>query len=143
MQWTDGPNAGFSSGHPWLPVPASYKTHNVATEVADPDSVLQFYRQLLKLRHTDRALLDGGYVALNPDDTHVLSYLRRYKDETLVVVLNMSGERQQVRLDLSPLKLRGRAQTVLTTMRRAPHEMALDELDLEPFAVYLGRINGF
>ena len=51
MQWNDSPNAGFSQAAPWLPVPASYKTHNVASELKDPDSVLQFYRRLLTLRH--------------------------------------------------------------------------------------------
>jgi glycosidase len=49
-------------------LPASYKTHNVESERSDPDSVLQFYRHLLKLRHTDQALLDGKYVPLNPQD---------------------------------------------------------------------------
>jgi alpha-glucosidase len=142
MQWTEGPNAGFSSGQPWLPVPASYKTHNVATELADPDSVLQFYRHLLKLRHTDRALLDGDYLALDPDDSRVLSYLRRYNDEAVVVMLNMSGEQQHVRFDQTPLKMGAKAQTLLTTMPGVPKEMALADVVLEPFAVYMGRING-
>jgi alpha-glucosidase len=142
MQWSEGPNAGFSSGHPWLPVPPSYKTHNVATELSDPDSVLQFYRRLLHLRHTDRALLDGEYVALNPDDSDVLSYLRRYKDEALVVILNMSGEKQHVRFNLAPLKLAARAQTMLTTMHGMPKELALADVDLEPFAVFIGRVAG-
>src|SRR6202050_2037816 len=58
MQWDDSPNAGFSQTTPWLPVPASYKTHNVASELQDPNSILQFYRHLLALRHQEHALLD-------------------------------------------------------------------------------------
>jgi alpha-glucosidase len=134
MQWSDGANAGFSTGAPWLPVSASYKTHNVATELADPDSVLVFYRRLLKLRHTDRALLEGDYVALNPDDPSVLSYLRRYQDETLVVILNLTPGKQHVRLGGL-----GEARTVLTTMKGVPERMTLASVDLEPFAVYMGR----
>ena len=65
MQWSDTPNAGFTTGVPWLPVPVSYQTHNVATEKADPDSILNFYKNLLAIRHTNKALLDGDYVALN------------------------------------------------------------------------------
>ena len=65
MQWNDKPNAGFSTATPWLPVPPSYKTHNVATESKDPDSILNFYKSVLALRHTNHALLDGNYVALN------------------------------------------------------------------------------
>src|SRR5439155_588535 len=45
MQWNDSTNAGFSQAIPWLPVPPSYKTHNVASELKDPDSILQFYRR--------------------------------------------------------------------------------------------------
>jgi len=139
MQWSDGPNAGFSSGHPWLPVPASYTTHNVATETADPDSVLQFYRRLLQLRHTDRTLLDGEYVALNPDDTHVLSYLRRTEHEAVVVILNMSGQKQHVRFDLTSLGLANQTETIVTTMNGAHGVIALGDVDLEPFAVLIGR----
>jgi alpha-glucosidase len=47
MQWNDDPNAGFSRATPWLPVPPSYKTHNVARELEDPESVLQLYKHLL------------------------------------------------------------------------------------------------
>jgi len=51
MHWNDRQDAGFSKARPWLPVPPSAKTHNVAGEMKDPSSVLSFYRQLLALRH--------------------------------------------------------------------------------------------
>jgi len=140
MQWSDAPNAGFSSGHPWLPVPASSKSHNVAAEMADPDSVLQFYRRLLELRHTEGALLDGKYVALNPDDAQVLSYLRRSRNEAVVVVLNMSGQRQHVRLDLEAQGLGGRAQILATTLSGVRGTIDLADVDLEPFGVVVGRV---
>ncbi len=65
MQWNSGPNGGFTSGTPWLPVPPSAATHNVETESKDPNSILEFYRHLLALRHQNRALLDGEYIPLN------------------------------------------------------------------------------
>jgi len=101
MQWNDSTNAGFSQATPWLPVPPSYKTHNVASELKDPDSVLQFYRRVLALRHENAALRDGQYVPLNESDQNVLSYLRRHKDEAVLVVLNMSGIEQNVSFDLT------------------------------------------
>ena len=91
---------GFTKGIPWLPIPVSYKTHNVATEQKDPNSILVFYQDLLKLRHTNQALLDGDYVALNESDPNVLSYLRRYKDQAVLVVLNMSAEPQKASFNL-------------------------------------------
>jgi alpha-glucosidase len=95
MQWNDAENAGFSTHEPWLPVPPSYKTHNVAAESKDPNSVLEFYRKVLALRHTKSVLLEGNYSALNEDDPNVLSYLRTYKGKSVLVALNMSGSAQK------------------------------------------------
>jgi alpha-glucosidase len=141
MQWNNSPNAGFTQATPWLPVPPSYKTHNVASELQDPNSVLQFYKHLLALRHQERALLDGDYVPLNQDNPNVLSYLRRYKNETLLVVLNMSGMPQQVGFNLSEQGLpSAKATTMLTTLAVAPSGL-LEQVALDPFAVYIARIS--
>src|SRR5271166_4514184 len=48
MQWDESANAGFSTAAPWLPIPPTYKTHNVADESKDPNSVLEFYKSVLK-----------------------------------------------------------------------------------------------
>ncbi len=117
MQWDNTPNAGFTSGVPWLPIPVSYKTHNVASELENPNSILMFYKNLLALRHSDPALLDGDYVALNQDDANVMSYLRRYQDEAVLVVLNMSPEPQKASFNLAPQGFSSsEAKTLLTTM---------------------------
>jgi alpha-glucosidase len=139
MQWNDSANAGFSTAKPWLPLPASYKTHNVATEQKDPDSILNFYRNVLKLRHDDEAMLDGKYVALNESDDNVLSYLRVDGDRAILVVLNMTGEAQKPRFDLSAQGFAKAQPTVLlTTMKSEPG--SLNGLSLEPFAVYIAEV---
>ena len=121
MQWDDTANAGFSQKKPWLPVPPSFKTHNVAAELRDPNSILSFYKQVLALRHTNHALLDGEYIALNESDPNVLSYLRKYKDETVLVALNMSPAAQKVSFDLSPQGLSAaKAMTLVTSMTQSP-----------------------
>jgi alpha-glucosidase len=139
MQWTGGANAGFSGATPWLPVPASAATHNVASENKDPDSVLEFYKRVLALRHENHALLDGEYVALNQDDPNVLSYLRRYKDEAVLVVLNMTGSPQKVRFDLAA---QGFPSAKAKLLLSAPHseQSALGDLTLEPFGVYIAEV---
>ena len=141
MQWNDSSNAGFSQAAPWLPVPARYKTHNVETELKDPNSVLQFYKRLLVLRHQESALLDGDYVALNQDNRDVLSYLRRHGNEAVLVVLNMSNAKQKIGLDLSPEGFpSAKAMPLLTTLA-APPAGRLDQVALDPFAVYIARIS--
>jgi alpha-glucosidase len=142
MQWDDSANAGFTRGTPWLPVPPSYKTVNVAGELEDPSSILHVYRSLLTLRHQNRALLDGDYVALNENDINVLSYLRRYKNEAVLVVLNMSSQAQEVSFDLAPLGFAAKsAHTLLTTMAAGSNEGLLSHLSLEPFSVYIGTVS--
>src|SRR5205823_13234702 len=101
MQWNNGDNAGFTHGKPWLPIAANYTTHNVASEEKDRNSVLNFYRAVLKLHHTDPALVEGNYVALNESDPNVVAYVRQYKDRAVLVALNMSGAAQKASFDLS------------------------------------------
>jgi alpha-glucosidase len=141
MQWDSTANAGFSQAKPWLPVPASYKTHNVATELKEQDSILNFYRRVLALRHQDAALRDGEYVALNENDPNVLSYLRRYKDEAVLVVLNMSSMPQKVSFDLQAQGLTAsKATTMLSTGKAKNASVSLQSISLDPFAVYIGKV---
>jgi alpha-glucosidase len=136
MQWDGSENAGFTKGTPWLPVPPTYKTHNVADESKDPNSILEFYKKVLKLRHRNRALLDGSYTALNESDTNVLSYLRLYKDQGVVVALNMSETPQQVKLELKG-KGFSSAKSLLATGQSG---VKGDEVSLEPYGVFVGEL---
>jgi alpha-glucosidase len=140
MQWTDGQNAGFSKVKPWLPVPASAKTHNVASEMKDPNSVLSFYRQVLAMRHQEPALLEGNYVPLNQTDPNVLSYVRMYKNEAILVMLNMSGKDQQVRLDLSPTGFASPRVGVLLTSFHKPLPPASGSIAMEPYSAFIAKI---
>ena len=141
MQWDDKLNAGFSRTRPWLPVSDNYRTHNVADEQKDPNSILVFYQQLLALRRRNPALLDGNYVALNEDDPNVLSYLRAYKDKAVLVVLNMSDETQKANFDLAAQRFSaGEATTLLTTMPELHASATLSSMKLAPFGVYIGEV---
>jgi len=137
MQWDESENGGFSKAAPWLPVPATAKTYNVADESKDPESVLNFYKKVLKLRHTNRALLDGSYVPLNENDQNVLSYLRSYKDQAVVVALNMSGAPQKVNLELSKHGFSS-AKSLLATGKSAA---AGDVVTLEAYGVFIGQLS--
>ena len=136
MQWDSSENAGFSKATPWLPVPPAYKTHNVADESKDPDSVLEFYKKVLKLRHTNAALLDGSYTAINESDANVLSYLRVYKGEAVVVALNMSGTPQKLNLDLKRNGFTA-AKSLLATRKSGAKA---SEVSLEPYGVFIGEL---
>ena len=140
MQWNEGANAGFSKTKPWLPVPPSAKTHNVADEMKDANSVLSFYRQLLALRHKEAALLDGDYISLNDNDPNVLTYVRRYKDEAILVVLNMSASDQKVGFDLSSLGFTAPKLSVLLTSFHKPLAGMTSELPMEPYSAFIAKV---
>ena len=141
MQWSDAPNAGFTTGTPWNAIPDTYKTYNVADELKDPDSILNWYKALLALRHTDGALLEGKYIALNEDDPNVLAYLRRTDAETVLVAINMSAEPHKIRFAQTISLDCSRAKTLLTTQASLKqNSCAPGELALEPFAVYIADV---
>jgi alpha-glucosidase len=138
MQWNTGANAGFSTKDPWLPVPPSYKTHNVATESKDPHSVLSMYKKVLALRHTNEALLEGSYTALNEDDANVMSYLRSYKGKAVLVALNMSASPQKATFNLAD---KGFSAASLKTLVATPQSSAKgSEVTLEPFGVFIAEV---
>src|SRR6202167_2370676 len=139
MQWNTASNAGFSSTKPWLPVPPSYKTHNVESESKDPNSILNLYRKVLALRHTNEALLEGSYTALNEDDPNVMSYLRSYKGKAILVALNMSATPQKMVFDLSP---QGFGEAALKTLI-ASHAATTkgNEVALEPFGLLIAEVS--
>jgi alpha-glucosidase len=105
MQWTPGPQAGFSTNpHTWLPVAPDYKTVNVETETADPNSLLNWHKRLIGLRRSDPALHDGGMVIVDAHDPDVLSYLRTAPDKgtggSVLVLMNLSAGPKTVTPDL-------------------------------------------
>src|ERR1700733_12802370 len=137
MQWDETDNAGFSKAAPWLPVPPTYKTHNVADESKDPNSVLSFYKKVLKLRHTNKALIDGTYTPLNENDQNVLSYMRVYKDQVVLVALNMSGAQQKVNFEMSQHGFSS-AQSLAATGNSS---IKGDVVTLEPYGVFIGQLS--
>ena len=142
MQWSAEENAGFSKSKPWLPVSPAYTTHNVASELKDSSSVLQAYRQLLSLRHKNPALLDGEYIAVNESDANVLSYVRKYKDQAVLVVLNMSGQKQDASFDLTSQGFTGKsAHTLFNSAGKGSDDSALSHMSLEPFSAYVGSLS--
>jgi alpha-glucosidase len=140
MQWNDSQNAGFTKAKPWLPVPPSAKTHNVASEMKDENSVLSFYRQLLALRHKEPALLEGNFQLLNDSDPNVLTFVRRHKDEAILVMLNMSAAEQQVPLDISTLGFAMPRVSVLLTSFHKPLPPAGGTVPMEPYSAFIAKI---
>ena len=90
MQWDAGPQAGFTSGTPWMPVNPNYRDINAAAQVADPSSVFSHYRQLIALRHDLPAVAYGNFSMLLQDDKQIYAFTRRLDDVELLTLANFS-----------------------------------------------------
>ena len=91
MQWSTGHAAGFTTGRPWEALQADTQAINVATEAADPNSLLNHYRRLIALRKSNDALATGRLVPLTDDRADVVAYLRREGDKVVLVVANLGA----------------------------------------------------
>ena len=141
MQWNDEPNAGFTTGIPWNAIPVTYKSYNVEDEAKDPNSILNWYKALLALRHTDPALLDGAYIPLNESDAEVLSYLRKASGYAVLVAINMSAEPRALHFDLALQGIAATsAKTLLTTQPSLKEKASIAQISLEPYGVYIGAV---
>jgi oligo-1,6-glucosidase len=88
MQWDAGPNAGFTTGDPWLRVNPNYTWLNAAAELDATDSVFAHYQALIRLRHELRILVDGEFTPLMEDDPQLWAYTRATVDRRLLVIAN-------------------------------------------------------
>lgn len=91
MQWEDAPQAGFTTGQPWIAVNPNYHDINVRKAQADPNSILCFYRELLALRQREEALLRGAFRLLLPEHPQLLAYERTLGSDRVIVCCNFSS----------------------------------------------------
>jgi alpha-glucosidase len=93
MQWDAAPNAGFTTGRPWLPLAADARAVNVASQRDDPTSILTLTRRLLSLRRQSPALSVGAWEALDVAGD-VLAYVRSSAASRCLVALNLGSSPQ-------------------------------------------------
>ena len=98
MQWSDGANAGFTTGTPWLKVNPNYTAINAAAQLSDPDSVWSFYKKLIALRKNPSYKETIVYGTLEPvwEKRHNLMAYYRKGDKTLLVIGNYQQKEQEV-----------------------------------------------
>ena len=88
MQWEDSKNAGFSSGEPWIRVNSNYKDINVERQLKDEDSILSYYKKIIKLRKENDVLVFGSFIELCRENEQVYSYIRELDGERMLIVFN-------------------------------------------------------
>lgn len=90
MQWENRPQAGFTTGTPWLKLNPNYPQINVQQALADPNSIFYYYQKLIGLRKKVPAVVYGSYNLILPDHEQIYAFTRTLEDTRLLVVLNFS-----------------------------------------------------
>lgn len=90
MQWDGSAHGGFTSGTPWFTVNPNYKEINAAAQIGDEDSIFQYYRKLIALRHEKKAIVYGSFELWMGDSEEVFAYTRTLGDERLLVLNNFT-----------------------------------------------------
>ena len=90
MQWNTETNAGFTTGTPWIKVNENYKKINAAAQLKDPDSIYNFYRRLIQIRHEEEIVVSGSFEMLMEESRQIFAYQRVLDDKKLVVLCNFT-----------------------------------------------------
>ena len=101
VQWTDGENAGFTTGTPWLAVNENYKKINAAANLADPDSLYHYYQKLAGLRKDPRykeTFVYGKLIPWHREEKNLMAYLRQSEEQKILVAVNLQKEPRRVTL---------------------------------------------
>lgn len=98
MQWDATPNAGFTSGTPWIAVNPNYEEINAREEVENPSSVYHYYKKLIALRKQYPVIVYGEYELLMPESPSVYAYRRTLEQEKLLVLCNFTEEEQKIEI---------------------------------------------
>jgi oligo-1,6-glucosidase len=107
VQWDGSPNAGFSTGTPWLPVNPDHVEWNAEAQRTDSASVLAHYKRLIALRHEDPVVALGEFGMLLPEHEHVYAITRTLENRVLLVVCNLGRENYDL-TELLPQAVDGR-----------------------------------
>jgi alpha-glucosidase len=139
MQWTGNPNAGFCPPGqlPWLPVNPNYAQGiNVADQMKDPGSILNYYRDLLQVRRGLPALISGDYQEILAGSKELLAFTRHdpHSDQKCLVALNFSDQSQS----LAHSGVTSVTKRVFSSQERGTRLQPAQDLRLAPYEVWIG-----
>lgn len=137
MQWDDTKNAGFTTGTPWLKVNPNYEDINVFVQQKNKDSLLNFYKKMIRLKKEHLTLTYGSFDLIYPDDKNVFAYTRTLKDEQFIILGNLSHDKVTLKTD-DKLEL-AKEQQVLNNY--PVDKQSADVFTLMPFEARVYKVN--
>ena len=105
VQWNEEENSGFSISEPWIYMDEDYKKYNVEKQLHNPDSIINFYKNLIQIRKSNIALIYGEFEALSKDEKNIFCYYRNYENKKYYIELNITNIPQKRIIDIENYKL--------------------------------------
>ncbi|RAR41100.1 alpha-glucosidase [Paenibacillus sp. MDMC362] len=137
MQWDDTLYGGFSTVVPWIRCNPNYHEINVEQQLTDPDSILNYYKALIRLRKSSEALIYGKYEAVLNEHSEIFAYSRSLGNETYLIVLNFYSGTPDFQF---PAEWREhQPEVVLSNYERS--DRSFDEFALHPYEAIVYRVN--
>lgn len=92
MQWDDSDNSGFTEGKSWINVNENYREINVKAQLKDENSILNFYKKMIKIRKQYETLIYGSYDLILDEDEKIYAYTRTMNNEKFIIIVNLSHD---------------------------------------------------
>jgi alpha-glucosidase len=134
MQWDTTLFSGFSEIHPWLKIHPDYPQRNVAVQLQDEYSLLNFYRRLIRLRRQNIVLRQGDFSFVKHNNPNCLVYRRSYGNNSILVALNFRNKAQTPELSNNEVVL---WTEIFSTHSLQKEPKMLNSIHLEPYQVTL------
>lgn len=131
MQWNSEVNAGFTTGTPWIKVNDNFNDINVENDLENPDSILNFYRDMIALRKEHSTLIHGKFKTYDLEHEQVYCYTRKSADETYLILMNFSENEIDYRL---PIDVAGEGlHLLLSNYGTGAHDPITASILMKPF----------
>jgi len=98
MQWNKNVNAGFSQSTPWINLNPNYKEINVESSLKESDSILNYYKKMIKTRKNNKGLIYGKFDTVLYENKSVFAYIRTYEKQKYLIILNFFENYLQIKL---------------------------------------------
>ena len=137
MQWSHEANGGFTTGTPWLAVNPNYQTINVEAQEEDPDSILNFYKEMIALRKSEDIFVYGTYDLVFEDHQEIYAYTRTLGEKRVLILCNLTNKQTSINLEKITVST---DQLLLSNIPVEEHE-SIQELTLKPFEARIYSLN--
>ena len=137
MQWSHEANCGFTTGTPWLAVNPNYQTINVEAQEDDPDSILNFYKEMIALRKSEDIFVYGSYDLVFEAHKDIYAYTRTLGEKCVLILCNLANKQTSIHLGEITVST---DQLLLSNMLVENHE-SIQVLTLKPFESRIYSLN--